>query len=42
LWTDQSQHDRLSKAAFGHSIRTDIDPEQQVSKLIDTLRSFVA
>lgn len=42
LWTDQSQHDRLSKAAFGHSIRTDIDPEQQVSKLIDTLRSFAA
>jgi glycosyltransferase involved in cell wall biosynthesis len=42
LWTDQFRYDQLSKAAFDHSARTDLDPERQISTLIDTLRRFVA
>ena len=42
LWVDQGQYQRLSHAALGHSTRSDIDPEQQVTTLIETLREFIA
>jgi glycosyltransferase involved in cell wall biosynthesis len=42
LWSDQSRYEQLSKAAFGHSTRSDLDPETQVSTLIATLRCFIA
>jgi glycosyltransferase involved in cell wall biosynthesis len=42
LWVDQDHYQRLSHAALGHSTRSDIDPEQQVTALIETLRDFIA
>lgn len=42
LWLDQLRYERLSQAALGHSTRSDIDPEQQVTTLIETLRDFIA
>jgi glycosyltransferase involved in cell wall biosynthesis len=42
LWSDQAHYDQLSKAAISHSARTELDPERQISALIDTLRGFIA
>jgi glycosyltransferase involved in cell wall biosynthesis len=41
LWFDRCRYDRLSQAALHYSDRADIDPERQVSLLIDALQRFV-
>jgi glycosyltransferase involved in cell wall biosynthesis len=42
LWSDQPCHDRLSQAALRHSVRAELDPERQVSRLMDTLNRLLA
>jgi glycosyltransferase involved in cell wall biosynthesis len=39
LWSDERAYAKLSKAALGHTTRADLDPDLQVSRLIDTLNS---
>ena len=41
LWASEGRYAQLSQAALDHSARADIDPERQVSKLIDTLHHLV-
>ena len=37
LWSDDVVYAELSDAAVGHAARTDLDPDLQISRLIDTL-----
>jgi glycosyltransferase involved in cell wall biosynthesis len=39
LWSDETTYTELSAAALGHAARADLDPDLQVSRLIDTLHS---
>jgi glycosyltransferase involved in cell wall biosynthesis len=41
LWSDRARYDRLSQAALSYSARAELDPERQVTELIDSLRRFV-
>jgi glycosyltransferase involved in cell wall biosynthesis len=41
LWSDSAVYTGLSEAALSHAARADIDPELQVSRLIDTLHSAI-
>jgi glycosyltransferase involved in cell wall biosynthesis len=41
LWFNHEHHTELSQAALNHSARGDIDPERQVSTLIDTLHHLL-
>jgi glycosyltransferase involved in cell wall biosynthesis len=42
LWSSPVDYDRLSHAALHHSARADLDPEQQVSTLIEMLNQLTA
>ena len=41
LWASEARYALLSQAALDHAARADLDPERQVSKLIETLHDFV-
>jgi glycosyltransferase involved in cell wall biosynthesis len=41
LWSNQARHAQLSQAALDHAARAEIDPERQVSRLMDTLSRVV-
>jgi glycosyltransferase involved in cell wall biosynthesis len=41
LWSDEARYAPLSQAALDHADRTEIDPEDQVSRLMDTLSRAV-
>ena len=38
VWSNQRRYSRLSDAALAHSQRPDLDPEHQVTRLVETLR----
>jgi glycosyltransferase involved in cell wall biosynthesis len=42
LWSNEEHYVRLSEAAYHHSGRSDIDPDRQVSALLDTLHGLAA
>jgi glycosyltransferase involved in cell wall biosynthesis len=41
LWSNARRYAELSEAALNHAARADLDPELQVSRLIETLHSVV-
>jgi glycosyltransferase involved in cell wall biosynthesis len=42
LWSDEMRYAPLSQAALDHAARDEIDPEHQVSQLMDTLARVIA
>lgn len=42
LWSDLCRYERLSTAALDHSQRAALDPDRHVTKLVETLRRFIA
>jgi glycosyltransferase involved in cell wall biosynthesis len=41
LWSDRCRYERLSGAALDHSMRTALDTDRHITRLVETLRHFI-